>query len=91
MENNDFNCSFVNWDSFNNCLGENKLSLLCVNARSIFNKFGEFLGHIKLLKYRITFIVIVESWLKLETDVALEIPGYKSCSLYRSGNRVGAV
>ena len=66
-------------------------SLLYVNARSILNKFGEFLAHIKLLKYRITFIVIVKSWLKPETDVALEIPGYKSCSLYRSGNRVGAV
>ena len=40
-----------------------------------------------MLKNKITFLVITETWLNIEKDYALELGGYKSVSIYR--NRLG--
>ena len=75
--------------SSNFSLGD--LSVLCVNVRSIRNKFAEFKAHLSEVKRKFSFIFITESWLKADDDVTFEIEGYKSKSIYREGRRGGGI
>ena len=81
------NCISSTCDSFANLKYSRSLSILCVNMRSIVGKFGDFLSFISCLKHSITFIVEVETWLDQQKDLASDIDGYKSHTLYR--NRFG--
>ena len=69
----------------------NCLSLMTVNARSISNKFSEFLGYVSMLKFKLSFILITESWLSESSDFLLEIPGYNSFNYYRKCGRGGGL
>ena len=82
----DVQCSSVDWDEFTTKIKPGKLSVMCFNARSILKKFPEFLGLLSLLRGKISFIVITESWLKEFSDKNLEIDGYKSHSIYRNSD-----
>ena len=70
--------------SCDNMLSVEKLSVFCCNMRSVVNKFPLLFSHLALLKNKFTIIVLTESWLNAGKDKALELPGYKSKSLYRS-------
>ena len=83
------NCSYATWDNLSRKSNNENLSFLCVNLRSIGSKFAEFTSYLAKLKWKFKFIAVTESWLTPDKDVALEIEGYKSKSIYRSGNRRG--
>ena len=83
------NCNFTTWDKLSRESSNDKLSFLCVNLRSISNKFAEFTSYLARIKIKFKFIAIIESWLNPDKDIALEIEGYKSKSIYRGGNRRG--
>ena len=72
------------WSQINNFhYKENSLSVLCINMRSLVNKFSELKAHLALIKQNISFIAVTETWLNPDKDVNFELDGYKSVSLYR--------
>ena len=82
-------CSVAYWDNFHNILGQNKLSILCFNARSILNKFTDFKTYLSMINFRFTFLLITETWLHENSNISLELPGYKSLSVYRGESQRG--
>ena len=84
-------CSYISWDDLVRKRKDRKLSFLCLNARSFLRKFPELLFHLSTLKNKFTYIIITESWLTPNNDYALEIPGYLSKSLYRTGTTGGGI
>ena len=76
-------CEHLTWEDFITRVNYENLSVLCLNSWSLTNKFARLQSNLALIKKRITFIFIIESWLKPCTDFALELPGYRSKSLYR--------
>ena len=81
LNENCYSCSWDDFDDFN--LAVDSLSFLCINVRSLIRKFAELQAHLNLLKIKPTFILLVETWLRPDNDYALELVGYKSCSVYR--------
>ena len=81
-------CHYSDWNVVSDGLGSETLSVMSVNVRSIVGKFPELIASLISLKHKFTFIIIIETWLTKEKDKALEIHGYKSCSLYRE-NQIG--
>ena len=79
------NCFYSSWEELSRNFTSNDLSFLCLNARSIINKFTELKLYLSSLSVNFSFIIITETWLKSNTDVALEIDGYQSKLLYRVG------
>ena len=77
------------WAEYNHVLGKNSLSVLCINMRSIVNKFTELDSHLRLLKNKISFILVTETWLTPRNDYNFELSGYKSVSIYRDGRGGG--
>ena len=73
----------ISWSRLGIKLKPKSISVLNFNAHSFASKFQEFVAYLQHLKSKITFIIITESWLHGDSDVALDIPGYKSYSLYR--------
>ena len=67
-----------------NKLGPKKLSVLCFNANSIEFKFPGLCSNLSLLQNKYSFIIITETWLNINKDVALEFPGFNSFAVYRS-------
>ena len=57
--------------------------------RSILNKFSELEAHLALLKRKISFVLITETWLSPSNDINFELNGYKSVSVYRDGRGGG--
>ena len=55
---------------------------ITINARSIKNKFSEFVAHLSVLIVKITFILIPETWLSETSDVMFELAGFKSLNYY---------
>ena len=85
-------CCYHSWEELEYSFGNNiDLSVLCINARSITHKFSELCAHLTGLTKKFCFIIITESWLKKDTDFALEIEGYKSVSLYREHRAGGGI
>ena len=76
-------CSYGDWNDVSDALTNNKLSILTINTRGLMSKFPELFAYLGKLHNRMKFIVIVESWLNEVNDRALDLPGYKSYSLYR--------
>ena len=85
------NCQRANWTEISKYVSHSSLSLLCLNARSISNKFSEFVAHLNELKGKFTFILITETWLNSSKDKAFELHGYKSISLHRENSRGGGI
>ena len=83
--------SYISWDALVRKFKDGELSFLCVNAMSFLRKFPELLFHLSALKNKFTYIIITESWLTHDNDYALEIPGYLSKSLYRTGTTRGGI
>ena len=67
------------------------LSFITANLRSMSHKFGGFLGCLEKMKNKPTFITVTETWLNSNNDFMLEIPGYKSNSLYRRTGSGGGI
>ena len=78
-----------NWFDMSNKLGPKKLSVLCFNANSIEYKFPGLCSNLSLLQNEYSFIIITETWLNINEDVALEIPDYKSFAVHRSTQTKG--
>ena len=77
------NCKYVTWSSFTSEFKSDFLSVLCLNSRSILNKFGELKCYLESLTEKFSFIIITESWLRKNTDFCLDLPDYGSVSVYR--------
>ena len=78
----DIPCNYKNPSSFRST--ENKsLSMLMYNIRSCRKNFGTFLTLLCNLMVNFSFIVLVETWLTVETDHAFDIHGYKQVNIYR--------
>ena len=78
-----YECQDIGWGNrIFNTFGKN-LSVLCINMRSMANKFSELSSYLNRSKHSFSFIVLVETWLNASSDVGLELDGYKSLSLYR--------
>ena len=67
------------------------LSFFSINARSIVNKFPEFLVQLSATKVKFTFILIVETWLNEINDRGFELEGYDSVSYYRPNRQGGGL
>ena len=52
--------------------------------RSLLNKFALLFSHLSFQSNRFSIILLRETWLNERNDIAVELPGYKSTSLYRS-------
>ena len=85
------NCSIATWDILPKNVSSKSFSVLCINMRSMCNKFEEFEGLIKDSNLKFTFIVITESWLKKDIDILYELDGYRSKSIYRDMKRGGGI
>ena len=59
--------------------------------RSIINKFSELSNYLSSIRHKFTCNVITESWLTPVSDLALNIDGYKSLSLYRNNKMGGGI
>ena len=81
----------VEWNEFCNIQRGDNLSFLTINARSISNKFPEFLGYLAGLKHMLSFILVTETWLCESNDFLFEIPGYTSFNFYRKVGRGGGL
>ena len=68
----------ITWNQLKSRYNSIQLSFLTINARSLKNKFNEFLCKISLLKEKFSFIVITETHLNKDSDFNYEIPTYKS-------------
>ena len=93
MDELEFNakCSYSSWTELNSYFVNENFSVLCLNARSITHKFPELLAHLASIKQKFSTIIIIETWLKKETDIALEIAGYRSKSMYRDLSKGGGI
>ena len=91
LDDHDSECSKISWKNIAKEFKERKLSIICVNLRSMINKFAEFVANLFMLKSRFSFIIITETWLKKENDIGFEIPGYKSQAIYRDNTIGGGV
>ena len=81
----------ITWNQLKSRYNSFQLSFLTINARSLKNKFNEFLCKISLLKEKFSFIVITETHLNKDSDFNYEIPSYKSENFYRLGNNGGGI
>ena len=81
----------VTWRDFSKLYTKNNLGFLMMNARSIKNKFSEFVLYVTSLKAKATYILITETWLNECSDFMYEIPGYKSINYYRMGRNGGGM
>ena len=71
-------CKYVMWSNLDSNLKENNLSRLTVSAHSITGKFADLVTNLNLIKKRFSFIIVTESWLSYDSNLVLEIKGYKS-------------
>ena len=78
-------CIQCSWSQYGLFLKNNPLSIICINMRSVTNKFAELKSHLKLVKYNPSFILVTETWLNDDKDFAYELEGYASISLHREG------
>ena len=84
-------CLNTTWGNLENKLSGGKLSLLGLNMRSLAGKFSELVGHLNIVKNKFSFIVLTETWLNEGTDVAYDLDGYRSFSLYRDTRTGGGI
>ena len=85
------NCVKIDWLKFAKIHRKDSLSFMTMNARSFGGKFAELLAYLHLLKSKITFILITETWFNSLNDVTYEIPGYKSESFCRANRKGGGL
>ena len=85
------NCDYISWNALVKKFKKQKLSFLCINVRSFIGKFLELHSYLSNLHEKFTFIVVTETWLTKETDLVLEISGYRSQSLYRPDRLGGGI
>ena len=85
------NCSEITWNELSSETFSQNISLLAVNIRSFAGKFSEFVAHINLLKFKFTVLIITETWLNENTDIAFDINGYNCFSIYRNGQIGGGI
>ena len=77
--------SHVLWYELDSNLKEMNLPVISINTRSITGKFAELVINLNLIRERVFFVIITESLLTEESNLVLEIDGYK----YHTINRVG--
>ena len=82
---------YISWEEYNNRINYENISVFCLNSHSLTNKFAQFQAHLEIIRKRFTFIFVVETWLKPNTDFALELPGYRSESVYRLNQKGGSI
>ena len=83
------NCSSTTWLEFSKIHKQNNVSFLTMNARSLANKFSEFVAHLSSLKCKKIFILVTETWFSPNNDATFELPGYNSFNFYRNGKGDG--
>ena len=79
------------WFNLDSNLKENNLSILTVDAHSITGKFADLVTNLNLVRKRFSFIIVTESWLSYDSNLVLEINGYKSHSISRTGRKGGGI
>lgn len=84
-------CYYTSWPDVSDNLNSNSLSALTVNIRSLKSKFSELSAHLSSVKFRFTIIAVTETWLHKDNDLAYELPGYKSHSIYRENQLGGGI
>ena len=84
-------CLSTTWGNLGNKFSGGELSLLGINMRSLAGKFSELVGHLNIVKNKFSFIVLCETWLNEGTDVACDLDGYRSFSLYRDARTGGGI
>ena len=79
-------CTYKNLGNFGNTVTNcmpGTFSMMMYNIRSCRKNFGTFLTFLCNLKVKLSFIVLVETWLIADTDHAFHIDGYKQVNIYR--------
>ena len=84
-------CNKLSWECLGEKLSPGNISVLNINMRSILAKFSCLAAYLGQLRYGPTFVVVTETWLTAVSDVGMELPGYKSLSLYRSYSSGGGI
>jgi hypothetical protein len=70
---------------------QNQFSVMCLNIRSISNKFDMFKQLIKSTKENFQIIGLTETWLGDENYKNFNLEGYDFISMHRSGKKGGGV
>ena len=91
MENYVPRCKNVMWSNLERNLKENILSILTVDAHSITGKFVDLVTNLNLMRKCFSFIIVTETWLSYDSNLVLEINGYKSQSISRTGRKSGGI
>ena len=81
----------TSWDDYNTRVNWEIISVFCLNSHSLTNKLAPLQAHIEIISRRLTFIFVVENWTIPNNDFALELPGYRSESVYRCNQKGGSI
>ena len=84
-------CKNIMWSNLDSKLKENNLSILIVNAHSITGKIADLVTNLNLVRKRFSFIKVTESLLRYDSNLVLEINGYKSHLIGRTGRKGGGI
>ena len=84
-------CYYTDWTNISEEFKKGSVSILTVNIRSLIGKFAELSTYLNSVKNKVMFVVITETWLKENNDFALDLPGYKSFSIYRDDQLGGGI
>ena len=63
---------YISWEDYNTRVNYENISVSCLNSHSFTNKFAQFQAYMEIIKKRFTFYFIVKTWLKPNTDLAIE-------------------
>ena len=84
-------CKYMDCSDFQ-CNNLSKISIMHINARSLFKNYEDFLVFLSCLKHNFSVIGISETWFKQTTDTCMfDIPGYSLLQVCRSNKRGGGV
>ena len=82
-------CTKTTWLDFDRKLTNESLSIIGINVRSLSSRYHELVAHLNIIRNKPTMIVLTETWLSENSDIAFDIEGYKSLSIYRDGKGGG--
>ena len=79
-------CTYKNVGKLDNlatdCMN-GSMSMLMYNIRSCRKNFSTFVAFLCSLMVNFSFIVLVETWLSVDTDHGFNMQGYKQVNIYR--------
>ena len=91
IENYVTRCKNVMWSNLDSSLKENNLCILTMKAQSMSGKFVDLVTNLNLVRKRFSFIIVTESLLSYDSNLALEINSYKSHSISRTFRKGGGI